>query len=394
MRILFLCNKNPYPERDGGCIAMNVNIKEAIRLGYDVKVVAINSKKNFTEIDSLPEDYKKKTAYESVMFDLKVRPLQFLSTYFTGKSPHITRFVSKDFEERLTRILIENEFDIIMLESIFMTPYIKTIRQNSNAKIVLRAHNVEFKIWERLYDSSKFIKKILLKHVYRTLRNYELKVINEVDEILAITSVDADFFKQHTKVPIKVLPVGFDIDSIIEPKNIVEEKNTIFHIGAMNWMPNVEGINYFLDKIWPFIHEKNHNIKLYLAGRNMPDEFLQMKKDNVIVVGEVDDAKIFMKSKEIMIVPLLSGSGMRVKIIEAMTMGKVIVSTSIGVEGIDCENGKDILIADTPENFANAVLRVIDDAQLCETISNNARETVRLKYDIRRVFSKTLGLFI
>ncbi|MDR2084935.1 MAG: glycosyltransferase family 4 protein [Bacteroidales bacterium] len=391
MKILFLCNKNPYPERDGGCMGMNVYIKEAARLGNYVKVLAVNSEKNFTDPDCIPDDYKNAVDYESVMLDMRVKPFRFFTTIFTGKSPHIIRFISKDFEKKIIEILKSEDFDLVMFESIFVCPYLDIVRANSNAKIVLRAHNIEFKIWERTSKATKnILKKILLIHVYRTLRKYELRVINEVDMISSVSSVDAEYLRKHTKIPVYVLPAGFDMDAVNVPDNVEEEKNTVFHIGAMDWAPNIEGINYLLEKIWPLIHKENNNIKLHLAGRNMQQSLLCLQKENVIIDGEVPDAKEYMLSKQIMIVPLLSGSGMRVKIIEGMMLGKAIVATSIGAEGIECENGKDILIADTPENFTECVLKLIEDAEFCMNIEKNAKQTAYSKYNVREIYPKFL----
>ena len=391
MKILFLCNKNPYPERDGGCMGMNVYIKEAVRLGNCVKVLAVNSEKNYTDVATLPEDYRNATGYEAVMLDMRVKAFSFLKTYFTKQSPHIIRFISKDFEKKLISILKSNEFDLIMFESIFVCPYIDVVKAHSKAKLVLRAHNIEYKIWERTYNASgNIIKKLLLKHVYTTLKNYELMIINEVDMISSVSPVDAEFLRSKTAVPVVVLPAGFDMDAITIPQNIKEERNTIFHLGAMDWAPNIEGVNYFFDNIWQLINKENADVKLHLAGRSMSPSLLALKKENVIIDGEVPDAKEFMLSKQVMIVPLLSGSGMRVKIIEGMMLGKAIVATTIGAEGIEYENGKDILIADTPEEFTASVLKLIADPQFCKFIGDNAKLTAYSKYNVRKIYSEFL----
>ena len=123
----------------------------------------------------------------------------------------------------------------------------------------------------------------------------------------------------------------------------------------MNWLPNKEGIKWFLDEVWPIIHQALPDLKIYLAGREMPSWLLELNLSNVKVIGEVPDAHEFIRSKSISIAPLLSGSGIRIKIIESMAMGKAVVATTIGAEGINYTTGKDIMIADTPEAFCEAV---------------------------------------
>lgn len=372
-------------------MAMNVNINEMVARGYFVKVLAVNSTKNFTDIETISEDYRRATSYESIFFDLRVRPLQFIATYFTGKSPHIVRFVSKEFKQRLKELLSERNFDMVILESLFMCPYIDIIRQNSHARIVLRAHNIEYKIWQRICAATKNpLKKLLLIHVSNSLKRYELKSICKVDKIAAITDVDAAYFSANTRVPVVTVPFGFNLEKMIIPEGVSFEKDSLFHIGAMNWMPNVEGIKWFLDKVWPMVHKALPTVKFYLAGRSMPQEFYRDMPENVVVVGEVDDAKEFMCSKNIMVVPLLSGSGMRIKIIEGMAMHKAIVTTTVGAEGIDLENGRDVIIADDAIAMADGIVRLFKECNFATKIGAAAGETVK-KYDITAACNQLLA---
>lgn len=377
---------------------MNNSIKEAIRRDFNVKVLAVNSYKNNVDIKDLPKDYLEKTKFENVFLDLKVKPIPFLSTYITNKSPHIIRFYSNDFNKKLIEVLNKNNFDVVILESLFMCPYIETIRNFSKEiKIVLRAHNVEYKIWERMAksDTNKGLKgnlkKVALKHVYKTLRKYELEAIKKVDGIAAITEVDKKFFEQNTNVPITVVPFGYDISNFYVNKNDISYKpNTLFHLGAMNWHPNIEGVNWFLNNVWGNLLSSKPELKLYLAGRQMSDEWMNKKIDNVVMVGEVDNVKNFMLSNQLMIVPLLSGSGMRIKIIEGLALGKVIISTTIGAEGIDITHKKDILIADSPQDFAQSIIEVLENKDLFNSISENAIKTAQ-KYDIQKIYNNYIS---
>lgn len=386
MNILFLCNKNPYPEKDGGSIAMNANIKEAVKRNYYVKVLAVNSDKIFTDVNTIPDNYKDATHYESVYFNLKVRPFPFFKTFFTKKSPHIIRFISEDYKKRLSEILTNTDFDIVMLESLFMCPYIEIIRQHSRAEIVLRSHNIEHQIWKRIYKNcNNIIKKPLLKHVYKTLERYELSVLYKVDAIAAITDIDASFFRENTTTPVFTLPFGIDIEHIRKPENASMEKNSLFHLGSMNWEPNIEGVNWFLENIAPALNKDLPDVKIYLAGRNMPQTLYDKHPENVVVVGEVEDAYSFMCSKQIMFIPLLSGSGMRIKLIEAMTLCKSVISTSIGAEGVEVENGKDIVIADTPDEMIFRIKQLFNNPEAANFIGQNAGEKAK-KYNIKQIF--------
>jgi glycosyltransferase involved in cell wall biosynthesis len=168
---------------------------------------------------------------------------------------------------------------------------------------------------------------------------------------------------------------------------------TLFHLGAMDWRPNKEGLEWFLDEVWPDIEKLSGELRFYIAGKNMQKQFFDYDSDNLIVEGEVFDAVEFMNSKAIMIVPLLSGSGMRVKIIEGMLMQKCIIATTMAAEGISCENGKDIMIADTPDEFYRAILQCITQPNKWRDIGVNARKTVERDHEIIGNTKRMLGIY-
>ena len=134
------------------------------------------------------------------------------------------------------------------------------------------------------------LKKLYLKHLVNTLKLYEFNVLNEYDGIIPITKKDAEFFKENSEVPVFPVSFGIDTDKLSE-KDAEKTENALYHIGAMNWLPNEEGIRWFLDEVWPLVHQRLPDLKLYLAGREMPAWLTNLKKDNVIVVGEVPDAR-------------------------------------------------------------------------------------------------------
>ncbi|MDA9328872.1 glycosyltransferase family 4 protein [Flavobacteriales bacterium] len=394
MKILQICNKPPYPAVDGGAIAMNNTTQGLISNGYEVKVLAISTAKHPVNIDSLPEDYLVHTKFESVFIDTSIKLKNAFFNLFSSKSYNIERFISKDLTKKLIAILEKENFDVIILESLFVAPYIESIKKISKAKIVLRAHNVEYKIWERISLNTKNpIKKSYLSLLAKRLKAYEIKTFKDLDGIVAMTKVDADQFVQlGFNKGITSVPTGYIINQT-DCENVEVEKNSIFHIASMDWLPNVEGINWFLNKVWKTVHLNAPNSKLYLAGREMPKEFYNLKLDNVITVGKVESAKEFYLSKKIMIVPVLSGSGMRIKIIEGMALGKVIISTTIGAEGIQVTNNKNILIADSPEEFSEAIIKCTSDENFCNEIGLNAQKLIVEKYSNSNLSNQLISFF-
>jgi glycosyltransferase involved in cell wall biosynthesis len=180
--------------------------------------------------------------------------------------------------------------------------------------------------------------------------------------------------------PSLVIPVGINSSRLQAKPN--DNLNSLFYIGALDWIPNQEGLIWFIDDVWPFVMKKHPLAIFHVAGRNAPKWFSsRVTSRNVLYHGEVDDAYTYMEQAGIMIVPLFSGSGMRVKIIEGMALGKAIVATSVGVEGIDVTDEKDVLIADDAVNFASKIEQLLGDRDLIKKISLNARSCVMEKYD-------------
>ncbi len=381
MRILQLCHRIPYPMTDGGNIAM-MNLAESLSTqGAEIKIFALNTVKHRVDLSSLPKDILEKYSIEAINVDTTVKIKGAFINLLSSDSYNIVRFYNAAFEEKLRQLLIESAYDIVLLESIFMTPYIDCIRKYSKAKIVMRAHNVEHIIWQRLAKSeSGILKKPYLSFLTKRLKAYEVNIINKVDAILPITPDDEKLLlKLGCFVPLHVTPVG--VNMIDYPNQIDNSTElSLFHLGSMDWMPNIEGVNWFLKDCWPAIHSAFPLLKLFLAGRGFPSALMNNAPDNVICEGEIANAQKYMSGKQLMIVPLKSGSGMRVKIVQGMALGKTIISTSIGAEGINYTKDKDILIADSPAEFLQQIEKCIINPAMAIEIGSKARDLVAKEY--------------
>lgn len=393
MRVLQLCNKPPLPKIDGGCIAIH-NISAGL-LEHDITlhILTISTEKHPFLKEVYPSDFIEKTLIEGIFVDTRVNVIDAFSALVTADSYNVSRFFSSDFDKLLVQRLQAYDYDIVQLESLFMTPYISTIRRMSDARIVLRSHNLEHLIWERLANTTgNQAKKLYLRHLASKLKRYEKRTINEVDGIAAISFEDTHRFTQFKcKAPLITIPFGIDLARY--PFKQLERKplSQLFHIGAMNWAPNLEAINWLLDEMWPELSELP--IQLHLAGREMPASIEKQASAKLVIHGEVEQAVDFMSAYEIMLVPLLSGSGMRVKIIEGMALGKVVITTTVGAEGIDYTDGKHLLIADSPEAFFAHVRALVTDPEMGHRISQEARNLVEEKYDNRRIIKELLQFY-
>ncbi len=394
MKILQIINRFPWPLKDGGALGYYNFTKGYHDAGIDLTVAALNTSKHFVNYNELPDEIKKIAHIHLSYIDNRVKPFDAFLNLFSSKSYHVERFLSKDFENLLLQLCKENAFDVVVFESIFVAPYINIIRLNSHAKCILREHNVEYEIWQSLASIEKnIVKKWYLNLLSKRLKKFEIQQLNKFDGLTSVTQQDADVFKQLGCVkPIHVAASGIDTNRL-QPNNTNLEMPSLFHIGSMDWMPNQEAVAWFIENVWNKVELHFPSLKFYIAGRKMPDYFKKYVSKNIIVLGEVNDAISFMQSKAIQIVPLFSGSGIRVKILEGMALGKCIITTSLGAQGIQVENNKHVIIANNANEFIDAIIALILNQNSITQIGKNARHLILNKYDNEIIIQDTLRFY-
>ncbi|HEX2394456.1 MAG TPA: glycosyltransferase family 4 protein [Bacteroidales bacterium] len=388
MRILQVCNKPPYPPRDGGSLAMFSLARALHALGHKITVLTM-----FTDKHKLTREhhleYTKIMEVHTIYVDagLKLKGLLF-NLLFSDKPYTASRFYSLQFERELVKLLKSNEIDIIQLEGLYLTPYIKLIRNNSDALIALRAHNVEHEIWTRIAAEEKgFYRKLYFTLLAKRLRRFEEEALNSYDLLIPITERDNEKFRiMGNKKPSHVCPAGVDIKNTDPGNNEVPQERyspfTLFYLGSLDWIPNQEGLLWFVSKVFPGLRQKFPDLKLHIAGRNAPQSLIrQLDVHGVVFHGEINDPDEFSREHTVMIAPCFSGSGMRLKIIEAMALGKPVVTTSIGAEGLIAVNMEHIMIANEPEPFSECIERLIKYPDLCHQMGRNAYRIVYGRYN-------------
>ena len=395
LKILQISNKAPYPPNDGSSIAIYNMALGLINNGVQLHLLTINTKKHFKDDKEVPADFKTGSNYSSVFQNTDPGAIGALMNLFSKDSYFVSRFYFADFENKLIEVLTKNTFDIVQLEGVFMAVYIDAIKKYSKAKLVLRAHNIEHKIWERHLNGSK--KSILNKYLSvqnKRLKKFEEDVLNKIDAIVPITDHDKILFEQmgFNKAVFTCI-TGVDVKQYQTKENVQVKNKTVFYFGSMDWMPNQEAVKWFLENCWPAISKAVPDSKFVIAGRGMPQNFKQLNLPNVLVVENVKDSKTFYEQHQVMAVPLLSGSGLRIKIIEGMAYGKPIVSTSIGAEGIYCDPKKDLIIADKPGDFSKAVIELLTNDNKRVELEQNASAFAQREFDNKQVVSKLVDFY-
>jgi glycosyltransferase involved in cell wall biosynthesis len=356
--------------------------------------MAMSTSKHPVSADEIPDEIRKEIRFIIVDVDTRICPVRALKNLLFSKMPYnAERFVDKEFGDKLLFLLLAEQFDVIQLEGLYLAPYMPLIRQHSKAILSMRAHNIEHEIWERTVNQRTGLKKKYTSIIARRVKHMEIASLNSYDVMVPITSRDSKILKQlGCTLPQHVSPTGINMDDFSK-YDAKAEFPSIFHIGALDWSPNQEGLQWFLNNSWKELHQKYPELKFYIAGRNAPDYIRNIHEPNVIFLGEVDDAYTFMAQKAIMIVPLLSGSGMRIKIIEGMALGKSIISTTIGAEGIGVSDGKDILIADDPQKFTSGIESLLNNFDKFDAIGRDAKKFVAENYDNLSISKALLAFY-
>src|ERR1043166_7666531 len=395
MKILQVLSRFPWPLKDGGALGYYNFSKGYADAGCELTMASLNTAKHLVDYSTLPDHVKNMADIHLSYIDNRLKPMDALmNLVFSRKSYHVQRFISRRFARMLAELCKRKQYDVVIFESIFVAPYLSVIRKHSNAVCILRCHNVEHEIWQNLAErENNQVKKYYLNVLYKRLKRFEESVFRHFDGITTVTAQDAMLIRQMGfDKTIHVAPTGMDI-SRLTVNHAAMELPSLLHLGSMDWRPNQEAVLWFIDHVWDKVSEYFPDLKFYIAGRNMPPQFFDLNRENIVVLGEVEDAVRLMQEKAVVVVPLFSGSGIRVKILEGMALGKCIVSTPLGARGIDVSDTHNILIAHNEDEFAEKIIALFRNPSMITQIGNNARQLVEENYESSMVIRKTLDYY-
>lgn len=386
MKCLYITSKPIYPIIDGGCFAMDSFLKLLIASDFEVDHIAISTQKHPFD----PTAYPSNIEVESVFIDTAVKPLQALKYLIKKGSYNVERFHSDDVQSTIDRKVKQDQFDFIILDSLYSTTYLRQIRSIFKGKVFLRSHNCEAQIWFDLAENERNISKsVYYKKLARDLQAYEFEVLKNVDGVLAISSEDLDQFNMlNSNINACVIPVQLSPD----PNDEDVAPNRIFHLGNMDWVPNVEAVDRLIN-----IHQKSKvnqpELTLHIGGRNSEKKYNVDSKEGVVVDGFVESLKTYSKENGILVSPISSSSGVRIKILEMMSYGVPIITTEAGARGIFPEGKEVICIADDDSEIVKAINDLSVDQIRLNKMKKDAIQYITDHHDISKI-SNTLKQFI
>ena len=371
-KVLILANKIPYPSKDGSSIAMARTLECILELpNIHVTYGAINTLKHRKHVDDFPHQIK--SQIELKTFEEDTSPNTFTGLYnllLTSKPYNATRFLVHSMREWLYSF-DDGHFDVVIIEGAFMGYYLPLAKVKGK-KVVLRTHNLEHIIWARTASNMNDpLRRFYLKIQSNRLHNFEERITQLSDAIWSISPVDAFWFKALNSntyhVPVAVSPA--------EPlQEVVPMK--CFHLGALDWKPNLIGLDWFLSQVWPRVLKSRPQAEFHIAGNNTPTRIKSDPSKNIFVHGRVPSAEAFASSHGISVIPLLSGSGIRIKLLENGRSGIPIISTRIGAEGVYDEHNPLIPLSDFPADFAKKLVNLLDDPAKSLQLGKDIRKDI------------------
>lgn len=359
--------------------------------GEAVTVLALNTPKHFQPPGVLPDRVRLLT----VAVNTDISLLKAFIHLFKTSPYNFARFRSQAYAQKLARLLQAETFDLVQVEGSQMAWCLDLVRRYSRAPVVLRAHNVEYTIWQRLgCHEPQQLKRFYFRQLAFKIRNLEKACFPLFDLVVAITPEDqVRILDLAPGARVAVVPAGVEAGRLELRAGMKPKAKTLFVIGSLNWQPNLEGLSWFLNQVWPEVQTAHPELELHVAGSFQPDFWQQLPRRQVVWHGFVPDAAFFMQQFELMLVPLLSGGGMRVKIVEGLSLGKSILTTTVGAEGVAGRSGEHLLIADGAREWISLLTAYARGEWQPEAFHGQAIALVDRIYDNKIIVNQYLNAY-
>jgi sugar transferase (PEP-CTERM/EpsH1 system associated) len=384
MHILFISTRSPYPLNGGHPLRTFHLLREAARRHYVSFLTFIQHEEEWEGLSVLREFCEEVTAL-SIPADGGKMPLAAgLAANLVSPLPYVAqKYDTRAMRAAVARVLAGSPVDLFHLD---MLPLAVYARDAGERPVVLVDHNVEYILLERRAKTESGLPRRFWDAQARRLKRFEADAVCRATRTIAVSDVDADLLRRLAPgAEVRTVPNGVDLD-FFQPAPEPPDPEELVFVGAMTHYPNADSVRFFVEAIWPRIRAVRPRANLTIIGAHPPESVRALgKQAGITVAGQVPDIRPYVHKASVYIVPLRVGGGTRLKILDAMAMGKAIVSTAVGCEGLEVTDGQDILVADTPEDFAARTLELMADAGRRTTLGAVARATVESRYGWARL---------
>jgi polysaccharide biosynthesis protein PslH len=397
MKILFVTPFLPSPPRFGGQRRVD-GLMRGLSRQHEVSVLSFNRTDEYerSSVEATKEFCREVVTIPNL--DLvetsDKRTMQLRSLLSIHSFEHLLAARRRDFQRALDEMLRQTRYDIVQVEFVWMTVFRFGSRASSKPILVLDEHNIEYDILKRTAGGSSGLSRLVYNSLnWRKLAREERSAWRKFDGIALTSRRDEELVQQNLpNARTAVVPNGVDVGEFSATTR-ASEPDVLLFFGAINYYPNQEAVIYFLDHIFPLIKQRRPLAKFRILGPGAPDSVLARQGNGVEVLGMVDNVSPHIERAAAIVVPLRIGGGTRLKIVEALSKGKAVISTRLGAEGIDVVHDRHLLLADEPEAFAQEVERVLADPELASRLGRNGRQLMEERYSWRSIVAGLEGFF-
>lgn len=393
MKILQIAPQVPVPLTDGGKISIYGIVKGLYERGHSIDFICYrkqsNSEYSIKELRKICNPYILDVQADNDFYGA------FLNL-FSEVPYNASKYITKELRDFLNDFLPGKKYDVVHISHLHMGWVIDLLRKYMSSPIILRQENLEMNIMKRFSNNQNnlFLKAYSWLQ-YRKFVKYEPTLCKKFDKCVMITDLDEERLLRFDG-DIKTAHISSGVDSSLLLMNRSEiEPFSIAHIGHLDWYPNYDSLRWFLDEIFPQIVRRIPDAKLYVYGGGEPKDFKVPNElsSNVIVKGYVKDIWEELSTKSLAVVPLRIGSGIRIKILEMLSFGLNIVTTKIGKEGINAVAGRDLLVADSKEDFYHTIIDFFSEKYNANEMVTNGKRLIKNEYTWERIAEKFERLY-
>lgn len=397
--LLFIAHRIPYPPNKGDKIR-SYNILRHLAKSYDIDLFfLIDDPRDLHVVDAL------RPLVKNCFFDVirpRLKKLQSCLHLMRRKPLSVPYFYSHQLQKRIDKSIAEKEFSHVFCfssptaEYVFKSRYYQTKLKNTH--LVMDLIDVDSLKWKQYAQSAKWPMQAIYRREARELFDYELKIADQFDDLLLVSEAEKRLFQQQVKKGrISAISNGVDLDKFAPGKGTAVDRDTpvIVFTGLMDYWPNIDGVTWFVDNVFPLIRRAVDNVKFIIVGANpSPSVKTLAKYDGVEVTGFVDDVRDYIAAADLCVVPLRVARGIQNKVLEAMAMGKAVVCTPDALEGIRAEPGVEVVTSRDAHDFANSIITLLADGRRRDLLGENARKCMEKNYSWEQNLNILLSLLM